>query len=55
MKLPRVVPSDSGPALLCSDGVTIHILTKVELLYLRLGFTSIKLLDAKYDTTPTQG
>ena len=43
-----------GPLLCCSDG-TLHWLTKLECLWLRLGFTSMNQLDSKYIHKPQRG
>lgn len=45
---------DDGPLLICKDG-TPHHLTKLECLYLRLGFTNIHKLDSKYNSQPQKG
>ena len=43
-----------GPLLCCRDG-TLHWLSKAECLWLHLGFTTIKKLDAKYNKEPQKG
>lgn len=43
-----------GPLLVCRDG-TMHWLTKVERLWMKLGLTTIEQLDAKYNQEPQQG
>lgn len=43
-----------GPLLVCRDG-THHWLTKVEKLWLRMGFTNINQLDNNYCHEPQQG
>jgi hypothetical protein len=55
--LPRLVQLGFGTDYLlhCSDGVTIHKLTRIELLHLRLGFTSVSKLDQQYNSDPCKG
>ena len=43
-----------GPLLCCRDG-TLHWLTKLERLWLRMGFTNITQLDEKYCQKPQKG
>ena len=43
-----------GPLLYCRDG-TLHWLTTVERLWLRMGFTNINQLDEKYCQEPQRG
>ncbi len=43
-----------GPLLYCRDG-TLHWLTKLERLWLRMGFTNINQLDEKYCQEPQRG
>ena len=43
-----------GPLLVCSDG-TPHWLSKIEQLWLKIGLTTIELLDSKYNKEPTKG
>lgn len=43
-----------GPLLTCRDG-TPHCLTLVECLMLRMGLTTLNVLDSKYNREPCQG
>ena len=43
-----------GPMLVCRDG-TCHFLTKLELLWLRFGFTNLEQLDSKHNREPQRG
>lgn len=45
---------DNGPLLICSDG-TKHLLTKVESLWMKIGFTNLDQLNEQYNNEPTRG
>ena len=44
----------AGPLLICRDG-SLHLLTTIERLWLRMGFTNINQLDEKYCQEPQKG
>ena len=43
-----------GPLLICRDG-TLHWLSKSEILWVYMGFTSIEQLDNTYSNLPQRG
>jgi hypothetical protein len=43
-----------GPLLCCNTG-NLHLLTKLEILYLKLGFTNLEKLNKKYSTDDQKG
>ena len=45
---------EDGPLLVCADG-TPHRLTKQERLWLRLGLTTIEILDKTHNSEPCKG
>lgn len=45
--LPRILHNPSGPLILCTDG-TMHPLSHIERLWLRIGLTSVTMLNTKY-------
>lgn len=50
--MPRIQwTREDGTLLICRDG-TQHWLTRAEILWLRLGFTTIEQLDAKHNREP---